>query len=103
MEITLEKLISLVTAEVIKELKKHGVQVVTSSEKLTQNYQINGMRTKSEIIDMSQYKTPILTENHVRKLHELTGEVVIPKGTIITPKAREIMKERQITIVFTSW
>ena len=102
MEIGLEKLISLVTAEVIKELKKQGVQAVALSEKSAQNSQVNGLRTKSEEIDMSKYKTPILTEKHIRKLHDLTGEVVIPKGTIITPKAKEIIKERKISIVFKS-
>ncbi len=102
MEIDLEKLINLVTAEVIKELKKQGVQAVVSSEKHAQNFQMSSLRTKSEEIDMSKYKTPILTENHMRKLHDLTGEVVIPKGTIITPKAKEIIKEKKIAITFKS-
>jgi hypothetical protein len=102
LEIELEKLISLVTAEVMKELKKQGVQVLASSEKRAQLDQMYGLRTKSEEIDMSKYKTPILTENHIRKLHELTGEVVIPKGTIVTPKAKEIIKEKRISIVFKS-
>lgn len=99
MEISLEKLINLVTAEVVKELKRQGVQVVVSGGQAQQQV-MNGFRTKSEKIDMSKYKTPVLTEGHIRKLHELTGEVIVPERTIITPKAKELIKERQLSIIF---
>jgi len=48
---------------------------------------------------MDKYRTPILTENQIRRLHVLTGEVIIPNGTVITPKARELLKEKGITVV----
>ena len=51
---------------------------------------------------MSKYKTPVLTENHMRKLHVLTGEVIVPKGTVVTPKAKELIKEKQILISFNA-
>ena len=98
MEITLEKLISLVTAEVIKELKKQGIQIISSSDNNGLGISTDSLRTKSEKIDMSRYRTPVLTEIHIRRLHELTGEVIIPKNTIITPKAKEIIKEKRLII-----
>lgn len=98
MEITLEKLISLVTAEVIKELKKQGIQIISSSDSNGLGISTDSLRTKSEKIDMSRYRTPVLTEIHIRRLHELTGEVIIPKNTIITPKAKEIIKEKRLII-----
>ncbi len=98
MEITLEKLISLVTAEVIKELKKQGIQIISSSDGNGLGISTDSLRTKSEKIDMSRYRTPVLTEIHIRRLHELTGEVIIPKNTIITPKAKEIIKEKRLII-----
>lgn len=98
MEISLEKLISLVTAEVVKELKKQGIQVVSSNGQTTIFNPVDALRAKSEEIDMSKYKTPILTENHIRKLHELTGEVIVPKGTIITPRAKELVKQKQLIV-----
>ncbi len=98
MEITLEKLISLVTAEVIKELKKQGIQIISSSDGNGLGISTDSLRTKSEKIDMSRYRTPVLTEIHIRRLHELTGEVLIPKNTIITPKAKEIIKEKRLII-----
>jgi len=97
--ISIEKLVSLVTAEVMKELAKQGVKVTVSPEKISQSGPVVGLRNKCQRIDMSKYKTPILTENHIRKLHELTGQVRIPSGTIITPKAKELIKEKQINVV----
>lgn len=99
MEITIEKLVSLITAQVMKELAKQGVKVTTELEKTAQSSPIEGIRNKSQRIDMGKYKTPILTENHIRRLHELTGQIRIPKGTVVTPKARELLKERQINVI----
>ena len=98
MQITLEKLIQLVTAEVVKELKKQNVTVISGSGSQPPNMKVTGALIKSEVIDMSQYKTPVLTENHVRRLHELTGEIIVPIGTIITPKAKELIRDRNIQI-----
>jgi hypothetical protein len=98
LEITLEKLINLVTAEVVKELKKQGIQIISSSDNNGLRITGNSLRTKSEKIDMSRYRTPVLTEIHIRRLHELTGEVIIPSNTIITPKAKEIIKEKKLII-----
>ena len=47
---------------------------------------------------MSSYRTPVLTENHIQRLHPLTGEIIVPQGTVITPKARELIKVKQILV-----
>lgn len=99
MEITIEKLVSLVTAEVMKALAKQGVTVTIQAGELAQNSPVLTTRNKCQRIDMSKYKTPILTENHILRLHELTGQVRIPKRTIITPKAKELIKEKQLNVV----
>jgi hypothetical protein len=98
LEISLQKLIELVTAEVVKEIKKQGVQVVDASGNNVSNTQMHNYQTKTERIDMSKYKSPVLTENHIKKLHELTGNLIVPQGTIITPKAKELLKERNLTL-----
>jgi len=90
----------MIADEVVKELKKQGVKVISSSNQLNVVNSIDALRTKSEKIDMSKYRTPILTENHIRHLHELTGEVIVPSGTIITPKARELIKAKGIQVKF---
>ena len=95
MEINIEYIIQLVTKQVVKELQTRGVNVNFNTG---QGVLQDALRTKTETIDMSKYKTPVLTENHIRRLHELTGEVVIPEGTVITPKAREMIKDRKIGV-----
>lgn len=99
MEISIEKLVSLVVLEVIKSLQKQGVRIVTRTASYSSHNSNCGIRTKCEKINMDKYRTPILTENQIRRLHVLTGEVIIPNGTVITPKARELLKEKGITVV----
>ena len=101
-EVSLEKIINLVVREVVSELEKRGVKIVTSSQNSPINtgdsLTVAGIKTKTEKIDMTGYKTPILTERHIDRLHELTGEIIIPMGTVITPKAREVIKQKNLSI-----
>jgi ethanolamine utilization cobalamin adenosyltransferase len=90
----------MITANVIKELKKQGVEIVSGNGVYGKKNPQEGLRTKTETIDMTKYRSPVLTENQIRRLHELTGEILIPTGTVITPKALELIKEKQISIVF---
>ena len=101
--VSLEKIVTLVVQQVVQELAKNGIQVVStgsSGNKTSVNTGFQGLISKSERIDMSKYKSPVLTENQLNKLHELTGEVIIPKGTVITPKARQIIQKKQLQITF---
>jgi len=95
MHISIEDLIIRITSEVIRELKAQNVTVTFG-----QPVRNNGPDTLSrkEVIDMSAYKTPILTERRIQKLHVLTGEVVIPAGTVITPKAKELIRQNKLKI-----
>ena len=103
-QVELDKIIQAVTAEVVRQLAAKGVKVTVDPKKvgggivgaLTNN--TTGLQTKVERIDMKKYKTPILTERHIDKLHVLTGKVIVPCGTIITPKARQTAKRKQIVI-----
>jgi len=103
-EVNLEQIIQVVTEKVVAELVNQGVRVVNSNSQSVGNaaYQGfdhgTGFRTKTETLDMSSFKTPILTERQIHRLHELTGAVVVPQGTVITPKARELLKEKQIKL-----
>ena len=103
-EVNLDKIVSIVVQKVINELLKNGIKIVSTNHTIenVDSGQNNSayLRTKIERIDMSMYKTPILTENHFKKLHELTGEIIIPNGTIITPKAREIIKSKRILVKY---
>jgi len=97
LEIDINKLVQMITAQVISELQARGMEVNRHG---TAGNGYHSLRTKSEIIDMKKYRSPVLTEDHIRRLHELTGEVIVPKKTVLTPKARELVKNKQITVTF---
>ncbi len=102
-EVSLDKIVQLVVQEVVDELTRRGVTIVTTGRTTaigTDEAAQVSLRTKVERIDMSGYRTPILTEAHIQRLHELTGEIIIPEGTIMTPKAREAVRARRVTIRF---
>jgi hypothetical protein len=81
-EVAIENIIQMVTQEVVRQLKNNGVTVTAGQAGC------GSIQRKTERIDMGKFKTPILTERHINRLHELTGKIIIPRGTIVTPKAR---------------
>ena len=98
MEIALDKIIQIITQQVVKELQTKGVKILATNAAANDLVALNSLRTKSEQPDMSAYKTPILTEQHVKKLHELTGEIIVPVAAKITPKAKELIKQKQLIV-----
>jgi len=86
-------LVNKVTAEVMRALEGRG-----SASNGEARAEEQASSENSEVIDMSRYRSPVLTEKHMRGLHELTSEVVVPDETVITPKARELAKERGVSI-----
>jgi len=90
MKISIERLIELIVKQVVAELTKRGVEIDFGDEnKLLLN-------TKVEI-DMSCYKTPVLTENNFQFI-SAEGEIIIPEKTVITPGAREIIKKKKLIV-----
>ena len=96
MEISLEKIIEIVTREVIKELIKSGVVIDQASLGLEEH----GSKKRSLEMDMSGFKTPVLTENNLGVLEDHICEVIVPANTIITPGARGVIKNKELTIVY---
>jgi hypothetical protein len=96
---TSENLIRVIVQEVIKELTKRNILPDPERKKKTEERDAQYVKTKVEKIDMSGYKTPILTENRIDRLHQLTGQIIVPGRTIITPKAKDKIKLKQIMII----
>jgi len=103
-EVSIDTIIQQVTQEVVRQLQIKGVTITSGSGQLAKEAsnvvgdRTNCIRLRTERIDLSKYKTPVLTERHIDRLHELTGKIVVPHGTIITPRARETAKRKQIFI-----
>lgn len=98
MKISIEELIEIVTREVIKELLKKGVKIDFDSP----DENVIGSNRNVKEIDMSGYKTPVLTENHLDELNNGITEIIIPKKTVITPGARIVIKTKQLIITYSN-
>ena len=98
-EIPLEKIVSEVVSQVIARLRNENKQI-TGPETGTAGGNANGRPVRSERLDMSKYRSPVVTEQSLLKLHELTGEIIIPAGSVITPRARRFIKAKQLAVTF---
>lgn len=95
----IEKLIEIIVREVISELSKLNMIDLNSGIKNSDCSCKNIIKkVQPKIIDMSNYKTPILTENHLLTLDPTISEILVPKGTIITPGARDIIKKQKLVL-----
>lgn len=50
-------------------------------------------------IDMSGYRTPILTEDYLTRLAPSVSTVIIPCATVLTPGARDLIRKKKLSIV----
>ena len=98
MEVSVEKLIELIVKEVAAELSRRGIAVIPASEKGTLSGVQPSQRHLQEIADLKIYKTPVLTENHLASLESSVREIVLPKGTVVTPGARDIIVRKKLII-----
>jgi len=93
MTISIEKIIEIVTREVINELLKNGV-------KINDGISVEKKKVSSIEIDMSLYKTPLLSESSFDTIGTEIKELIIPANTVITPGAAYEIKKREISINF---
>jgi|GEM_PF-3437212 hypothetical protein len=98
MEIDLEILIQKITRQVINELESRGVRVASATPPAECRSGQGVEQARSERPDLSAYKTPVLTERHVRMLQSGTCRIIVPAGTLISPRAGEILKEKNIRV-----
>ncbi len=92
--ISLEEIIALVVKEVILELTKRGIKIEGEISNISK---IDDHKLKVKI-DMSKYKTPLLTEAHILEIDKKIKEIEVPEKTIITPSALDLIKKRNIII-----
>jgi len=93
-KISLEEIISLVVKEVIAELSRRGIQVDGNSN----NISAADMNKQKVKFDLSEYKTPLLTEERILELNSEVSEIEVPLKTIITPSAQDLIRKRKIII-----
>ena len=91
--ISLEEIIKLVVREVIKELQKQGIQI-------DNEFSIRDNSSDKYRFEMKKYKSKLLTESNIAELGTNINEIEIPKKTIITPSAKDLIRKRKIKISY---
>lgn len=98
MQLSIEQLVAIVVREVLAELARRGI--------------VPGIRTAESAgaepagpssrvtVDMTGYKTPVLTENRVRAMERHVSELVVPAGTVCTSGARDLMAQRKMKLTY---
>jgi hypothetical protein len=94
-KIAIEDIVKMVTMEVVKELSRRGYEV----EGLPMSLKNDKVKTSLEI-DMSEFKTPILTENSFWNMDKGVTELIVPANTVISYGASREIKLRKITIKY---
>jgi hypothetical protein len=98
-QISIDKLVESIVREVIAELTKRGV-AIGSSGVPERNVQAGhtGVGLNVEI-DMSAYRTPVLTESQLTRIDTKVSTIVVPCTTVVTPGAWGIIRSRKLTLV----
>jgi len=106
--ICIENLITIVTREVIAELQRRGIPVDGIGGTGPAPHDAAGAASvvpsgaqaapRRAVIDLSMFKTPVLAEHHLLSLDPSVTEIVIPRRTVITPGARDVIKKRSLVV-----
>jgi hypothetical protein len=101
-KISMEELVAAVVREVVAELTKRGVEVVGSSPSprtAASPSFVSPAPGASVEIDMSGFKTPVLTESQLTRLGPGVGTVVVPCRTVVTPGAWDLLRSKKLNLV----
>lgn len=100
MKIPVKNLIELIVKQVIEAIIEQGGEIDFSGMEDIRVKQNRPEVSTSFEIDMSRYKTPVLTESLILEAGQETIEIIIPEKTIITPGARDIIKKKKLIITY---
>jgi len=98
MQLTIEQLVAVVVKEVLAELERRGM--VPGIRSGAGSVAESAGSSSTVTLDMTGYRTPVLTEHRVRALERHVREVVVPAGTVCTWGARDVMAQRKIKLTY---
>jgi hypothetical protein len=97
-QISLESLVQIIVREVLAELARRGIAPGDPPGEVRAASLPDPAAVVS--IDMTGYRTPVLTEYRVRSLDARVREISVPAGTICTIGAREVLQQRKMKLTF---
>lgn len=123
-QISIEQLVASIVREVVSELVRRGITVTggvhyapatigTGGKHHVPGPTTTGRGSPAQAvptqepspaagtmeIDMSGYRTPILTEDYLIRLAPSVSTLVVPCSTVLTPGARDLIRKKKLSIV----
>lgn len=98
-QISIEQLVESIVREVIAELTKRGVAIdshAVPGRKVPIGHAGGGLTLE---IDMSGYRTPVLTESQLNRIDSKVSTIIVPCTTVVTPGAWGIIRSKKLTLV----
>ncbi len=97
--VSMERLVESIVREVIAELTKRGLNIGAPPVP-ARSVPVQHARPGSTLeIDMSAYRTPVLTEGQLRRIDGGVSTVVVPCATVVTPGAWAVIRSKNLTLV----
>lgn len=94
----MEELVNKVVAAVLAELSRRGVKVDFGPPQKSGTTPISSSNAGSHVVDMSEFRSPVLLERHLLSLAPEIKEIAVPAGTVITPGARDLLRRKKLTL-----
>ncbi len=98
-QLPIERLVEAIVRAVLTELSRRGVSIAEPAA-VGRGPERAPACTGKVVLDYADYKTPVLTEAHVRSVPPSTREIVVPSGTLCTIGAKDLMAQRKLVLSF---
>lgn len=102
MQVSIDQLVAMIVREVVAELTRRGVTVTGASALTVPAPALSGTPAATGPTaepDLSSYRTPVLTEGHLARLAPGVATILVPRATVLTPGARELIRQKKLSIV----
>jgi hypothetical protein len=94
----MEELVNKVVAAVMAELSKRGVKVDVGPPQKSTFTPVASSNPSVHVIDMSEFRSPVLLERHLLSLAPEVKEIAVPAGSVITPGARDLLRRKKLMV-----
>jgi len=98
-QLSIEQLVALIVREVVAELTKRGVEIGSPGMQAPRGPGQHAPMGTSLEIDMSAFRTPVLTESRLNLIDAAVSTLIVPCKTVVTPGAWDIIRSKKLKIV----
>jgi hypothetical protein len=95
----MEQLVEIIVRQVLAELAKRGAEVALPAA--AGAGAPPAIEEGSVALDMTGYRTPVLTVDRLRTVDRTVREIIVPAGTVCTIGARDALRQRRVKLTYT--